>query len=312
MSLSIVASTRSRIVCAVVALSAVCVARAARAQAAAPPTKGECIDANEAAQRLRMSGELHAAKERLLLCVNTSCPGPVQADCMQRLTELKAAMPTIVFEAKDESDQDIADVHVSMDGKPFASVLDGTAIAVDPGEHTFVFEATGRQKIEKALVVSEGAKDRHEAVVLLSAEPPPAPAPLSPIAPAPTPAAPVDEGSSPSDGNVERSVGLGLAGIGAVVMVAGAVFGILAKVTYDQALSSECAVSNPSACSQSGYDDGQSAHTEATVATIGFVAGGALLAGGLVLYVTAPKDNSLSIAPTLGSRSAGLHLSGRF
>jgi len=78
---------------------------------------------------------------------------------------------------------------------------------------------------------------------------------------------------------------LGIAGIGAgiVGIGAGTVFGLLARGKRDDAL----AVCNPdgSLCSKSGVDDMQSAHTDAAVSTVGFIAGGILLAGGLALFL---------------------------
>jgi len=56
--------------------------------------------------------------------------------------------------------------------------------------------------------------------------------------------------------------------------------------------------------------DRSHAVTEATVATVGFIAGGVLLASGLVLYFTAPKGDS----PRVGfeARPGGLAVTGGF
>ena len=50
------------------------------------------MDADDAAQDLRLEGKLQAAREQLLICTSPSCPRAVREDCAQRLEELNAAM----------------------------------------------------------------------------------------------------------------------------------------------------------------------------------------------------------------------------
>jgi len=265
----------------------------------AEPTKQQCVDANDAAQDLRQSGKLRQARERLALCASASCPAIVREDCAQRLGEVDAAMPTIVFEAKDAAGNALPAVAVTMDGQPFAEKLDGKPLQLDPGEHRFVFNAQGLPSTEKTLVVREGDKARHEHVVLGSPVPalPQAPIKEEPVTPA-TPA---------SDGGTQRMVGLALGGAGVVGVVVGSIFGLASKSTYDHALGSEC-VNNANTCSAQGAQDGKTAHDQATVSTVGFVAGLALLGGGAALYFTAP--HGLSVGPTVGSEGAGLRATG--
>ncbi len=266
---------------------------------AADPTKDECIDANETAQSLRKSENLREAEQRLLVCVAASCPGPVRDDCAQRLTEVRSVMPTIVFVVKDEADQDLSAVRVTMDGAPLADKLDGTAIALNPGQHQFVFEAEGRTREERALLVREGERDRHERIVLTAT-----PA-------APQESAPVPVESSPADGHVQRIAGIAVGVAGAVGIVFGSVFGIVAKGTYDHALSTECN-SDPNDCKPTGIADGHTAFGQATVSTVAFVAGGVLLGGGALLYFTAPRSPGVTVGPTVGVGTAGLAVGGRW
>jgi hypothetical protein len=294
---------RLRLAAALVIVS-VCSGNTARA---ADPTKDQCIDANETAQALRKSEKLRDAEQRLLVCVSASCPGPVRDDCAQRLTELRSVIPTVVFVVKDDADQDLSDVSVTMDDQPLASRLDGTAIAIDPGPHHLVFEAAGRQNVERSLVIREGEKDRHERVVLVPtpvAAPPAAVPQSAPVAPAEPPPA--------KEGSAQRTAGLVVGGVGAAGVVVGSVFGILAKATYDHALNSpsECNHST-SNCQGQGVPDGKTAHSQATVSTIAFIAGGALLGGGALLYFTAPKAG-VTVSPTVGVRSAGVGVNGSF
>ena len=259
----------------------------------AEPAKQQCVEANDAAQDLRQAHKLRQAREKLILCSATSCPGIVREDCVQRLSEVDAAMPSIIFEAKDAAGNEVVAVSVTMDGQPFADKVDGTPRQLDPGEHRFVFNALGLPPIEKVVVVREGSKAQHEHVVL--GTPVQVPAKEEPVVPA-TPA---------SDGRTQRVVGLALGGAGVVGVLVGSVFGLVSKSTYNHALSSECG-NNPNACSTQGAQDGQTAHGQATASTVGFVAGLALLGGGAALYFTAP--HGLSVGPTVGSDGAGLQV----
>jgi len=269
---------------------------AALPAAAADPTKEQCIAANDHAQESRQAGKLGKAREQLVVCVSQSCPGPVREDCAQRLDEVDKAMPTIVFEVKDASGNDVAAVTVKMDGQPFAQKVGGAAVAIDPGEHHFVFEAAG-SSTEKTVVVREAEKDRRERVVLGA---------TSAAAPGPG-QAPASVGAS--DGSMQRMIGLVVGGAGVVGLVLGGVFGLVSKSTYNNAIQNECG-NNPNTCSTQGAQDGQSAHSQATISTVGFIAGAALLGGGAVLYFTAPKGSSVGVAPTVGTAGGGLSVVG--
>ena len=67
-------------------------------------------------------------------------------------------MPTVVFEAKDAAGAIVFAVKVKMDGDLLAERLQGSALPIDPGEHTFTFEVAGRPSVEKHLMIFEGEK----------------------------------------------------------------------------------------------------------------------------------------------------------
>jgi serine/threonine-protein kinase len=115
---------------------------------------------------------------------------------------------------------------------------------------------------------------------------------------------------SSSDGDTQRTIALVLGGAGVVGLIVGSVLGLVSKSTYDHALQSECG-GNPNACSTQGAQDGQGAHSQATISTVGFIAGGTLLAGGAVLYFTAPKTSGVVIgAGSFGTGGTGMIVRG--
>jgi hypothetical protein len=265
--------------------------------AAQTPTKQECAAANESAQDLRHAGKLREARTRLAMCTAASCPGPIREDCAQRLKEVEAALPTVIFEAKNADGHDLSAVHVTMDGDPLLDKLEGTPVVLDPGEHRFSFEAEGLRKTEDTVVLREGERNRRVRMVL---QPAGAPNKEAEAAGPPT-----------EEGHTQRALGISLGAAGIAGIIVGAVFGVVAKSTYDNAVKSECG-GDPNRCTSQGAQDGRAAHSQATVSTVAFIGGGALLAGGAALYLTAPKSGDVSVSPTVGSGGAGLALHGRW
>jgi hypothetical protein len=262
------------------------------------PTKRECAAANETAQDLRSSGKLREARQHLAICTADSCPGAIREDCAQRLQDVEAAVPTIMVEAVDPSGHDLTNVRVTMDGAPFVQQLGGTAMEVDPGEHRFTFEADGFKTKSDTFVLREGERNRSLRVVLEST--------VAKQEPSPSPA------SSGVDGNTMRVLGISLGAAGAAGIVLGSIFGIVAKATYDHAVHNECEGGDVNFCTEQGVRDGESAHSQATVATVGFVAGAALLVAGAAFYFTAPGDSPVTVGAAVSSGGGGLAVRGRW
>ncbi len=183
----------------VAAAAALLVALAAPARA---DDKSECLKAFDDAQQLRMDGKLRAARERLQVCASDRCPAMLRQDCTQWTGEVMAAMPTVVFGARDAQGQDVSAVRVLVDGALVVDHIDGKPVAVDPGAHTFRFEPStaGQAAVERQAIVRAGEKNRAITITLglpgVSAVPAqpaqeaPQPAPDSvPIAPGPSPLA---------------------------------------------------------------------------------------------------------------------------
>jgi hypothetical protein len=278
---------------------------------AAEPTKDECINANEEAQTLRKAGKLRTAREDLLLCTAPTCPGPVRVDCAQQLGEVEAALPTLVLEVRSEASGvggDVTTVRATMDGAPLEGALDGRAIALDPGPHTFVFEAEGFLRTEVHLVLREGDKLRRERVSLSlapkdsSPEPPlPPPNLLSPAAKEP------ETKPAARPGAAAREAGYAALGLGAAGVVVGAIFGILA-LENKSALAKSCP---EDACPPAAQGDLSAFRRNGLGADMGFGAGAAgLVAGGVLLVVSGghhPAERSRGhVAPWVGFGRAGV------
>jgi hypothetical protein len=108
-------------------------------------------------------------------------------------------------------------------------------------------------------------------------------------------------------GGMQRNAGIGVAGLGAAGLIVGGVLGLVAKSTYDDALKEDCG-GDARRCTAAGVSQVGTAHDQATVSTVGFIAGSALVAGGVILWATARRD--LHVTPVVGGGT--LMLGGTF
>jgi len=94
-----------------------------------------------------------------------------------------------------------------------------------------------------------------------------------------------------------------MGGVGIAGLVAGGVFGGLVA-----SKTSDAAPNCPSkACNPAGWQDIADAKTFATISTVGFVAGGVLVAGSVVLFLVAPHaTRKIAITPIIGPAFLGI------
>jgi hypothetical protein len=155
-------TTKAKFVLLIPSLAMIVGPPAARA---ADPTTGECLTATESSLNLRNAHKLRDARSKLLICSASSCPADIRTECVRRMAEVNAAIPGIVFDAKDAAGNDLVAVTVTMDGHTLTERLEGTAISIDPGPHKFAFATTGQPRVEKQFVIREGEKNRRERIL---------------------------------------------------------------------------------------------------------------------------------------------------
>ncbi len=194
-------------------------------------------------------------------------------------------MPTVVFLAKDGAGTDLSAVKITMDGDVLAERIEGSAIAVDPGEHTFTFETAGQAPVTEKLLLVEGQKERRETVTFGGGA---------------TAAAPGATGTAGAQGSApgsEAGSGMGTqkilaivaGGVGVVGLGLGAVFGVMAIGKKNDAQSACPGASCPDQASSDKWSD---AGSTGNISTIGFIVGGVGLAGAAALWFTAPSTAS--------------------
>lgn len=200
---------------------------------------------------------------------------------------------------------------VKRDGVTTSSAEWGIAIPLDPGKH--VVEASAPDKKTWTMNLELGPKSDLQTVNVPALDSPgasttPPTTPVNGITTTPTTSPPTAD--TRSGGSSLRLVGLGLAGVGVIGVGVGALFGLSASTSFDDA-KPDCNA-DQSLCNSNGLAKIDDAKSAATLSTIGFIAGGALIAGGLVLFLTAKKPETTTAKRTVvvpfGGAGPGLSL----
>lgn len=183
----------------------------APATAMAAPTRQACVTAYEETQTSMRRSRLTQARASLQTCLDEACPSMLRTDCAGWLKEVEARMASVVVELVVDG-APVREAKLSIDGQAKSKELDGRAIEVDPGNHTFKVETAAGKEATLEAVVREGEKLKNVRLEIGSPKPPPPP----PVAPAPVPA-PAVHTSRPVPWPVFVAAGVsvvGLAGFG--------------------------------------------------------------------------------------------------
>jgi hypothetical protein len=219
----------------------------------------------------------------------------------ERAQALQERLSTLTIRAMSGDDEG-AQLEVRRDGVALQPAELGSPIPVDPGEHVVEANAPGKQPWSHRVLVTGDAARVTVDIPKLQAVGDQAP----PAAALPQPVVTTTPDNSPASsdkpsGSAQRTTGLVLGGGGLVGVGLGAFFGLQASSKWSEA-KGKCS-DYPYGCGTEGADLRSSAHSQATVSTVAFVAGGALLATGVVLFLTAPS-NKQNVALGFGPGSA--------
>jgi hypothetical protein len=273
--------------------------------------EGKLLEAQEAYNTVIREGVAPGAPEAFAKAV---------ADAKAEVSAIGPKLGTVTILVKTASGAAPANLKVTIDDSPVGAGSLGVKRPADPGAHVIKASADGFKPASVSVQVAGGSNA--DAALTLDVDPTAAAA--SPGAPVPgpdgstaQPAAASGSGSPldtpPPDtargSGPWRTVGLVAGGVGIVGLGLGTVFGVMAISDKNGA---HCDASG--ACDPGGLSNANSA---ATVSTVGFIAGGVLLAGGAALYLFGPRGDaaatgaaSLRLAPAVGRNDAAVQLGG--
>lgn len=157
----------------------------------------------------------------------------------------------------------------------------GEPVPTDAGVLTISASAPGYRTATVRVRVVDGQVTRFDVPRLQKEGAPPKRVDVVAAAPAPPPPR--------RAGAWRMPVAAGLAGGGVLAVGIGSVLALSAKGTYDDAFDGGHCDRVSRACDAAGQDATDRARSRATAGTVLFVAGAALAAGGVVLYLTSPR-----------------------
>jgi hypothetical protein len=199
----------------------------------------------------------------------------------ERAKALEGRLSTLTIRAMGGGDGGAA-LDVRRDGVSVGAGQLGTPIPVDPGEHLVEVKAEGKEPWStKVEVGADAAKVEVEIPPLRDAAEGAGPATGGDVK--------LDSGTA-SSGSGQRTLAYILGGVGVVGLGVGTYFGLTASSEWDDAKKG--CTDFPYECDQESLDARESASSSATLSTIGFVAGGALLATGAILFFTASSGET--------------------
>jgi serine/threonine-protein kinase len=170
----------------------------------------------------------------------------------------------------------------------------GVAVPVDGGEHRIEATAPGKKPWQTTVSV------KTEADVVRVGVPPLEDLPKAAAPVGVTPSGSGAEVEPPRDGSGMRTAGIIVAGVGVAALGVGTYLAFDAKSDHDAA-KKRCQPS-PVNCEDGAVQVGEDARGQGTIATVLFVAGGAAVATGGVLWLVAPRQE------VPAPRAAGLRL----
>jgi hypothetical protein len=198
----------------------------------------------------------------------------------------------------------------------------GLPLPVDPGEQRIEARAPGYLPQQQVVVVEKSGGTGRALIPLLVAAPVPAVAESAPMQTAPVQGMPAETrspaplaSSSVDPGqhglSTQQLVGIVVGGAGVALLAVGAGFGARANHKNGDAKDKGC---RGKLCpDQAGVDLTDDAQTAAKISDVGFIGGGALLAGGLLTYFLAPRgEHQTKLAFSADQRSAACTVGGVF
>jgi serine/threonine-protein kinase len=194
-------------------------------------------------------------------------------------------------------------VVVKLDNKPFTTF--GQTMIVDPGPHTIDYTVDGVKKQKTVPVerggVSEVTLDIPKDRVIKKQPDQVADKPVS---------------TGPAAGHTQRLGGLVLGGAGVIAIGVSSLMTLSARGQYNDALAMYCNNAKDM-CDPMGLEQTHDARHTANTATVIFVGGAVAVAGGIALYVVAPKsaeraDQARYVVPSVTPDGAGVVYGGRF
>lgn len=224
----------------------------------------------------------------------------------QKVSALAAKVATLTLELGVQA-SNAKGLVVTLEGSAVPRTELGTARKLDAGTYGVEASADSMRPFKASVTLADGEKKSVRVELegqRADVQPEVTTLPQLPTAP--------DVSSATSYWGGQRIAAVVIGGVGVVGLGVGAALGVTAMSTLDESASS-CNDETDICSSQTGIDLRDEAILQSHVSTVGFVAGGALLGLGAVLFFTADPDTTFGAdeppAPSVALRVRGTFLS---
>jgi serine/threonine-protein kinase len=205
---------------------------------------------------------------------------------------------------------------VTLDGDKVTSF--GEPLVIDPGPHTIAYTLASGAKKDKVIAIDRGG-DSEVTLDIPKGGASDATAEAKPDTRPDTKPAVKPDVQPPPPGRNMRLGGIVLGGAGVIAIGVSSIMTLSARGKYNDALDAHCG-GMKTTCDDEGLTLTHDARSTANTATVVFIAGTAAVAGGVVLYLLAPKaaaaeseDNAARyIVPAVSPDGAGIVFGGQF
>lgn len=276
-------------------------------------TPGVRLNLSECYEKLGRTAAAYGKADEALALAERAGDAAAAAAARARLQDLTPRLSYLTLVVPERAL--IPGLTITRDHEAVPEAAWGVAVPVDPGEHTIRARAAGFVAWRTTTTVGERGKLTVTIPRLEPVDDPSAPsssstpgatssaAPQGPAAGTPSP----DSVEPP--GQTQRTLGLIGMGAGLVGIGIGSYYGLdmLSKqADYEDRLGPKGQCLDASCLSAN-----EEARSSGTLASVGWIAGGALAVAGAVLWFTAPSsDTPVSLAPVAGPRTAAVTLRG--
>lgn len=188
----------------------------------------------------------------------------------KKIAELEPGLPRVQLTVEEG----LQVKELAIDNVPIGTAAVGTTFPVDPGTHELRATSTDGKTWVQAFEAPESSVT---ALTIHAPKTPPPPPPLPPPPPPPK-----------SERTWQRPLGVAVGATGLAGVIVGSTLAAVVFVRKGD-VDKNCV---GKVCNPLGFDAQQDAWTYSTGATIAFIAGGALLVGGIILFFTAPRSET--------------------
>ena len=196
-----------------------------------------------------------------------------ETDARQRAAVLEKVLTRVTIEVRNPP----PGVVIERDGVRVGAAQWGLSLPLDPGPHTLVVKAPAKKDWTKTFDVPQKGAMVVPVPVLEDAPPEPA-----------LPRGPDAETGPTNAGRTQRTIGLVVSGVGVAALGVVAVFGLI-SMGHKSDVDKNCSAVN--GCNADGAAASESAVHTGNASTGFFIGGAVLVAGGVLLFATAPASN---------------------